>query len=49
MDDLIKKSIKYFFGVINSEFYYPIVDNIFELSFDEIIHYAKEYKFYNKN
>ena len=44
----LEESIKYFFGVINSDFYYSIVDNIFELSFYEIIKYAKDYKFYNQ-
>ena len=34
--------------MINSEFYYSIADNIFELSFYEIIKYAKDYKFYNQ-
>ena len=44
----LEESIKYFFGVINSDFYYSIADNIFELSFYEIIKYAKDYKFYNQ-
>ncbi|ELC8345904.1 hypothetical protein [Clostridium perfringens] len=44
----LEESIKYFFGVINSEFYYSIVKNIFELSFYETIKYAKEVAFYNK-
>ena len=44
----LEESIKYFFGVINSEFYYSIADNIFELSFYETIKYAKDYKFYNQ-
>ena len=44
----LEESIKYFFGVINSDFYYSIVDNIFELSFYETIQYAKDYKFYNQ-
>lgn len=44
----LEESIKYFFGVINSDFYYSIVDNIFELNFYEIIQYAKEYEFYNR-
>jgi hypothetical protein len=41
-------AVKYFFGVINSYFYYSITDNIFELSYEEIIQYAKENNFYNK-
>ncbi|WP_124045957.1 hypothetical protein [Clostridium perfringens] len=45
---LLEESIQYFFEVINSYFYYSIVDNIFELSFYEIIKYAKDYKFYNQ-
>ncbi|PWW84377.1 hypothetical protein, partial [Clostridium perfringens] len=44
----LEESIKYFFGVINSDFYYSIADNIFELSFYEIIKHAKDYKFYNQ-
>ena len=44
----LEESVKYFFGVINSDFYYSIADNIFELSFYEIIKYAKDYKFYNQ-
>ena len=44
----LEESIKYFFGVINSDFYYSIADNIFELSFYETIKYAKDYKFYNQ-
>ncbi len=34
--------------MINSDFYYSIADNIFELSFYETIKYAKDYKFYNQ-
>nr|QDB01193.1 hypothetical protein [Clostridium perfringens] len=34
--------------MINFEFYYSITDNIFELSFYEIMKYAKDYKFYNQ-
>lgn len=44
----LEEGIKFFFGVINSDFYYSIADNIFELSFYEIIKYAKDYKFYNQ-
>ena len=43
----LEESIKYFFWVINSDFYYSIADNIFELSFYETIQYAKNYNFYN--
>lgn len=39
-------SIKYFFGVLNEDFYYNLVDNIFELEFDEVIKYAKNNEFY---
>ena len=39
-------SIKYFFGVLNEDFYYNLVDNIFELKFDEVIRYAKDNEFY---
>lgn len=45
----IEDGIKFFFCVINSDFYYTIVDNIFELNFDEIIQYSREYGFYEKN
>lgn len=37
--------VKYFFGVMNNDFYYGIADNIFELSYDEVIKYAKENNF----
>lgn len=37
-----KDAVKYFFGVMNDDFYYGITDNIFELSYDEVINYAKE-------
>lgn len=41
-------SVKYFFGVVNDDFYYNIVDNIFELTYDEAIKYAKDNGFYDK-
>ncbi|MDU1308924.1 MAG: hypothetical protein E6936_15930 [Clostridium perfringens] len=41
-------SIKYFFGVLNEDFYYNLVDNIFELEYDEVIKYAKNNGFYEK-
>ena len=37
---------KYFFSVINEDFYYSITDNIFELTYDEAIKYAKENNLY---
>lgn len=40
-------AIKYFFGVINSDFYYSIVDNIFELTYEEIIEYSRKNNFYD--
>lgn len=40
-------AVKYFFGVINSEFYYSITDNIFELTYEEVIYYSKKCKFYD--
>lgn len=40
------EALGYFFGVINDDIYYSIVDNIFELSFEEIIKVAKERKVY---
>ncbi|MBI6068306.1 hypothetical protein H8K15_09535 [Clostridium perfringens] len=39
-------SIKYFFGVLNEDFYYTIADNMFELEYDEVIKYAKNNGFY---
>ncbi|MDU7069649.1 MAG: hypothetical protein E6343_17000 [Clostridium perfringens] len=41
-------SIKYFFGVLNEDFYCNLVDNIFELEYDEVIKYAKNNGFYEK-
>ncbi|BDU83878.1 hypothetical protein SNUCP2_36430 (plasmid) [Clostridium perfringens A] len=43
-----EESIKYFFGVINSDFYYTVVDNIFELTFDKTIEYAKSNGFFKE-
>lgn len=43
-----EEAVKYFFGVVNDDFYYNITDNIFELSYDEIIQYAKENNFYTE-
>lgn len=43
-----KESIKYFFGVLHDDFYYKIADNIFELTYEEVIKYAKEDGFYDK-
>jgi hypothetical protein len=40
-------SVKYFFGVMNDDFYYNIADNIFELTYDEVIKYAKKNDFYD--
>ena len=41
-----EEAVKYFFGVINDDFYYKIADNIFELTYDEVIRYAKENNIY---
>lgn len=41
-------AVKYFFGVMNDDFYYGITDNIFELSYEETITLAKENGFYNQ-
>nr|WP_307993406.1 hypothetical protein [uncultured Clostridium sp.] len=41
-----EEAVKYFFGVINDDFYYSITDNIFELTYDEVIKYAKENNIY---
>ncbi|MGU8558943.1 hypothetical protein ACV3P1_11800 [Clostridium perfringens] len=43
-----EEAVKYFFGVLNDDFYYNIVDNIFELTYEEVINYAKENGFYDK-
>lgn len=40
-------AIKFFFGVMNEEFYYSKVDNIFELSYDDTIEYAKQNDIYD--
>ncbi|EGS9998973.1 MAG: hypothetical protein E6Z74_08870 [Clostridium perfringens] len=32
---------------LNDDFYYNIVDNIFELTYEEVIKYAKDNVFYN--
>ena len=41
------EAIKFFFGVINDEFYYSKADNIFELSYEQVIEYAKQNGFYD--
>lgn len=40
-------SVKFFFGVMNEDFYYSRVDNIFELSYDQVIEYTKQNGFYD--
>ena len=40
-------AVKYFFCVMNDDFYYSITDNIFELSYEEVIKYAKDNNFYD--
>ena len=40
-------AVKLFFGVINEDFYYSKVDNIFELSYEQTIEYAKQNGFYD--
>lgn len=42
-----RDAVKYFFGVINDEFYYSKADNIFELTYEEVIACAKENNFYD--
>ena len=39
-------AVKNFFGVINDDFYYQISDNIFEITYNEVIKLAKENNFY---
>ena len=41
-------TIRYFFGIMNDDFYYGITDNIFELSYEEVIRYAKDNDFYDR-
>lgn len=41
-------TVKYFFGVINEDFYNSITSEIFELSYKDVIGYAKELGFYDK-
>lgn len=45
---IYEEAVKYFFGVLNDDFYYKIVDNIFELTYEEAINYAKENGFHDK-
>jgi hypothetical protein len=40
-------AVKYFFGVMNSELYYSITDNIFELTYEEAMEYSKKFNVYN--
>lgn len=40
-------ALKFFFMVMNEGFYYSKVDNIFELSYDRTIEYAKQNGFYD--
>jgi hypothetical protein len=41
-------ALKYFFVVMNDDFYYALSDNIFELECEEVIQHAKEQGFYDK-
>ena len=41
-------AVKFFFGVMNEDFYYSKVDNIFELTYEEVIEYAKQNGFYDR-
>lgn len=40
-------SVKYFFDVVNEDAYYKVADNIFELTYEEAIKFAKEKGFYD--
>lgn len=40
-------AVNFFFGIINEDFYCSKVDNIFELSHDQTIEYAKQNGFYD--
>jgi hypothetical protein len=39
-------AVKYFFIVMNDDFYYTKTDNIFALTLDEVSQYAKDNNFY---
>jgi hypothetical protein len=41
-------AVKYFFGVMNEDFYCNIADNIFELTYDDVIKYSKENNLYKE-
>ena len=41
-------AVKYFFGVINGDFYAGISDSICEITYDNVIKYAKENTFYDE-
>lgn len=45
---IYEEAVKYLFVVLNDDFYYNIVDNIFELTYEEAINYGKENRFYDK-
>lgn len=42
-------TIKYFIIVLNEDDYYSIIDNMFELTYDEVIEVAKNKGIYNKS
>lgn len=41
-------AVKYFYGVLNSEYYYTIVDNIFELTYEQVIDLAIQNNFHEQ-
>lgn len=41
-------AVKYFFGVMDEDFYYNITDNIFELTYEDVIRYAKGNNLHDK-
>lgn len=43
-----EEAVKFFFDVVNEDFYYSKVDNIFELTYQEVIDYAKQNNFYDR-
>lgn len=40
-------AVKYFFDVVNEDVFYKVADNIFELTYEEVIKIANENGFYD--
>ena len=41
-------AVKYFFGVVNGDFYENITDSICEITYEDVVLYAKKNTFYGK-